>query len=83
MLGCVDQKLGSNGQIAKKFDFIKSNSNFLYIHDVYNISIVFCFPFADNSSASSRTSKGPGYQGFLRKRAGRSFGQKRAICVKF
>jgi hypothetical protein len=32
-------------------------------------------------SASSRISKGQGYQGFLRKRAGSSFGQKRAICV--
>jgi hypothetical protein len=27
-------------------------------------------------SASSRISKGQGYQGFLRKRAGSSFGQK-------
>jgi hypothetical protein len=33
------------------------------------------------SSASAIISKGRGYQGFLRKRAGRSFGQKRAICV--
>jgi hypothetical protein len=32
-------------------------------------------------SASARISKGQGYQGFLRKRAGSSFGQKRAICV--
>jgi hypothetical protein len=32
-------------------------------------------------SVSSRISKGQGYQGFLRKRAGSSFGQKRAICV--
>jgi hypothetical protein len=32
-------------------------------------------------SASSRISKGQGYQGFLRKRAGSSFGQKRAICI--
>jgi hypothetical protein len=31
---------------------------------------------------SSRISKGQGYQGFLRKRAGSSFGQKRAICVE-
>jgi hypothetical protein len=31
-------------------------------------------------SASARISKGQGYQGFLRKRAGSSFGQKRAIC---
>jgi hypothetical protein len=28
-------------------------------------------------SVSSRISKGQGYQGFLRKRAGSSFGQKR------
>jgi hypothetical protein len=34
-----------------------------------------------NISASARISKGQGYQGFLRKRAGSSFGQKRAICV--
>jgi hypothetical protein len=27
-------------------------------------------------SASARISKGPGYQGFLRKRAGSSFGQQ-------
>jgi chromosome segregation ATPase len=32
-------------------------------------------------SASARISKGQGYQCFLRKRAGSSFGQKRAICV--
>jgi hypothetical protein len=32
-------------------------------------------------SASSRISKGQGYQGFLRKRAGSSFGQERAIWV--
>jgi hypothetical protein len=32
-------------------------------------------------SASSRISKGQGYQGFLRKRAGSSFGQKRATCI--
>jgi hypothetical protein len=32
-------------------------------------------------SASSRISKGQGYQGFLRIRARSSFGQKRAICV--
>jgi hypothetical protein len=32
-------------------------------------------------SVSSRISIGQGYQGFLRKRAGSSFGQKRAICV--
>jgi hypothetical protein len=31
------------------------------------------------SSASSRIPKGQGYQGFLRKRAGSSFGQKKAI----
>jgi hypothetical protein len=32
-------------------------------------------------SASARISKGQGYRGFLRKRAGSSFGQKRAICA--
>jgi hypothetical protein len=32
-------------------------------------------------SASSRISKGQGYQSFLRKRAGSSFGPKGAICV--
>jgi hypothetical protein len=32
-------------------------------------------------SASARISKGQGYQGFSRKRAGSRFGQKRAICV--
>jgi hypothetical protein len=32
-------------------------------------------------SASARISKGQGYQVFLRKRAGSSFGQKRAICI--
>jgi hypothetical protein len=32
-------------------------------------------------SASARISKRQGYQGFLRKRAGSSFGQKRAICI--
>jgi hypothetical protein len=32
-------------------------------------------------SVSSRISKGQGYQGFLRKRAGSSFGQKGAICI--
>jgi hypothetical protein len=35
----------------------------------------------DISSASGRISKGQGYQGFLRKRAGSSFGKKRAIRV--
>jgi hypothetical protein len=39
------------------------------------------FTHLNKSSASSRISKGHGYQGFLRKRAGSSFGQKRAICV--
>jgi hypothetical protein len=34
-----------------------------------------------NFTASSRISKGQGYQGFIRKRAGSSFGQKRAICI--
>jgi hypothetical protein len=33
------------------------------------------------SSASARISKGQGYRGFIRKRAGSSFGQKRAICI--
>jgi hypothetical protein len=33
------------------------------------------------SSVSSSISKGQGYRGFLRKRAGSSFGQKRAICI--
>jgi hypothetical protein len=33
------------------------------------------------TSASARISKGQGYQGFLRKRAGSSFGQKKAICI--
>jgi hypothetical protein len=32
-------------------------------------------------SASARISKGQGYQGFLRKRAGSNICQKRAICV--
>jgi hypothetical protein len=32
-------------------------------------------------SASARISKWQGYRGFLRKRAGGSFGQKRAICI--
>jgi hypothetical protein len=32
-------------------------------------------------SASARISKGQGYPGFLRKRAGSSFGQKRALCI--
>jgi hypothetical protein len=32
-------------------------------------------------SVSSRISKGQGYQGFLRKKVGSSFGQKRTICV--
>jgi hypothetical protein len=31
-------------------------------------------------SASARISKGQGYQGFIRKRAGSSFGQKRAFA---
>jgi hypothetical protein len=35
----------------------------------------------DFTSVSARISKGQGYQVFLRKRAGSSFGQKRAICV--
>jgi hypothetical protein len=34
----------------------------------------------DMLSASARISKGQGYQGFLKKRAGSSFGQKRAIA---
>jgi hypothetical protein len=33
-------------------------------------------------NASARISKGQGYQGFLWKRAGSSFGQKMAICIK-
>jgi hypothetical protein len=32
---------------------------------------------SDDCSASARISKGQGYQGFLRKRAGSSFGQKK------
>jgi hypothetical protein len=37
---------------------------------------------ADTSSpASDRISKGQEYRGFLRKRAGSSFGQKRAIYI--
>jgi hypothetical protein len=35
----------------------------------------------NNGSVSSRISKEQGYQGFLSKRAGSSFGKKRAICV--
>jgi hypothetical protein len=31
--------------------------------------------------SAARISKGPGYQGFSMKRAGSSFGPKRAICV--
>jgi hypothetical protein len=38
-----------------------------------------CIPLS--ISASARISKGQGYQVFLRKRSGSSFGQKRAICV--
>jgi hypothetical protein len=37
--------------------------------------------YFDVTSASARISKGQGYRVFLRKRAGSSFGQKRAICV--
>jgi hypothetical protein len=38
--------------------------------------------FRSLHSASARISKGQGYQGLIwRKRAGSSFGQKRAICV--
>jgi hypothetical protein len=41
-----------------------------------------CMPVIESTfSASARISKGQGYQGFLRKRAGSSFGQKRAIRV--
>jgi hypothetical protein len=40
----------------------------------YIVSLIHC-------SASARISKGQGYQGFLRKRAGSSLGQKMAICV--
>jgi hypothetical protein len=36
---------------------------------------------SDTTSASARISKGQGYQGFLRKRTGSSFGQKKAICI--
>jgi hypothetical protein len=42
---------------------------------------VYCMRWERDLSASSRISKGQGYQGFLRKRAWSSFGQKRAICV--
>jgi hypothetical protein len=37
--------------------------------------------FTESVSASSRISKGQGYQGFIRKRAASSFGQKRVICI--
>jgi hypothetical protein len=40
-----------------------------------------CLHVVSGHSASARISKGQGYQGFIRKRAGSSFGQKRAICV--
>jgi hypothetical protein len=43
--------------------------------------IVISLLIFDITSASARISKGQGYQGFLRKRAGSSFGQKKAICV--
>jgi hypothetical protein len=33
------------------------------------------------SSASAKISKGQGYQGFLRKKAGSSFGKKGQFCV--
>jgi hypothetical protein len=33
------------------------------------------------NSASAWISKGQGYQDFIRKRAGSSFGQKKAICI--
>jgi hypothetical protein len=39
------------------------------------------FVFIHWMQCSARISKGQGYQGFLRKRAGSSFGQKRAICI--
>jgi hypothetical protein len=42
---------------------------------------VFYFSVYGTTSASARISKGQGYQGFLRERAGSSFGQKRAICI--
>jgi hypothetical protein len=48
---------------------------YLFCQTVHQLSIeaIVC--------ASARISKGQGYRGFLRKRAGSSFGQKRAICV--
>jgi hypothetical protein len=50
-----------------------------------NLLIIWCFNCFDPSlrisevnSVSSRISKGQGYRGFLRKRAGSSFGQKKS-----
>jgi hypothetical protein len=63
----------------------------LSIRLLYCASLLYCYNILtscafyqnkpDTISASSRISKGQGYQGFLRKRAGSSFGQKRAIGV--
>jgi hypothetical protein len=39
--------------------------------------------FWDKNSASARISKGQGYQVFIRKRAGSSFGQKRTEFHSF
>jgi hypothetical protein len=63
--------------------------NCLSVHDPFDPdlkSLIVDFNLnSDNNytsiSASARISKGQGYRGFLRKRAGSSFGQKRAICV--
>jgi hypothetical protein len=57
------------GNYARERNNLKDVSNMLVATDVQMIS------------ASARISKGQGYQGFSTKRAGSSFGQKRAICI--
>jgi hypothetical protein len=52
-----------------------------WVENNINILLIMKNKISMTNRASARISKGQGYQGFARKRAGSSFGQKRAICV--
>jgi hypothetical protein len=70
-LSSVHGVLPSRAQLSIMYIFVNCPIKFIYATRIS----------ACDTSASSRISKEQGYQGFLRKRAGSSFGQKRAICV--
>jgi hypothetical protein len=53
----------------------------LFIIALYYSYLTFSHAYSHQTSASARISKGHGYQGLLRKKAGRSFGKKLAFCI--